>query len=214
MNPLIEYIAKKTGKTSNEIAQMADDKKTQLSGMITIEGALSLVALQLGLKLNKTEGKIIMEDENQNLNVEESENVSVGSRANEEELSLDDFSKKYIKSPKVGESVEFTLKKIIQSKNIDAVDKSGRKFKTNMTSVDYKIILLTMKDEEYSPKSWEVFNKVKAICSKIGKIPGIELQIKHIKDGMKDKNNEDNYSVKTKIDGAWKELDKKTGNFV
>ena len=215
MNKVLEYIAKKSGKSTSEIATLAEEKKDQLSGMITLDGALIIVAQQLNIPLKIKGGVVIMDEEqtNDGLIVDE-EVTEIRTKSDEEELSLDDLGKKYIKSPKLNETVEFVLKKIVRSKDIDAVDKSGRKFKTNLTSVDYKIIYVTMNDEDFSPKAWEVIGKVNSICKKLGKISGVELQIKHIKDGMKDKNSDDNYSVKTKIDGTWKSLDRKINNWI
>lgn len=202
---IIELIASKKQKTVQEITELVKQKMIILAGYISEEGACKIIAHEQGVELKMVE---------ENVNIVEESVTDLGGSQNEEILDLDDLGKKFIKSPKVGESVEFVLKQIKKSKNIDAIDKNGKKFKTNLTSVDYKIVYVTENGEEFSPKSWETVGKVNAICKKLKKISGIELQIKHIKDGMKEKNELDNYYVATKIEGNWKALDRKTNNWI
>lgn len=210
VNEILDMIVKKTGKKIEEIKAAADLKVQQLSGMITREGAVMLVAKENGIDVsaNPYQGIKIAEQ----VGEETEDTVVIGNSGTDEELSLDDLGKKFIKNPKVGEEVEFILKKIIKSKNIDATTKDGKSFKTNLTSVDYKIIYLTDQNEEFCSKAWEVIGKVNGICKKLNKIDGVKLNIKHIKDGMKEKDG-DSYSVRTLIDGQWKELDRKSGNW-
>ena len=207
INDMIQIISSKTGKDYELIKEMAEEKREQLQGMITEEGSYRLIASELKVDLNNVKGNAM------EIEMEEEGSTEISTSTNEEMLDLDDLGKKYIKSPKVGESVEFILKNIKKSKNIDAVDRNGKKFKTNLTSVDYKIIYMTQNDEEFSPKSWEVVGKINGICKKLKQINGVELQVKHVKDGMKKKDDKDNYEVKAKVDNVWKSLDRKTNNW-
>jgi hypothetical protein len=215
---ILDKIKEKTGKTEVEILEQAKSKMNELNGMITEDGALSLIAHDNGIKLETKSNVPDTEketDENAIEGMEESEPEEVESispKSGEEELSLEDLGKKFIKAPKVGEEIQFILDKIVKSKNIDAVDKNGKKFKTNLTSVDYKIVFISNYGEELAIHSWEAIGKVTGICKKLGKIKGVELKIKHIADGMKEKNVE-TYKVQTKINDEWKELDRKTGEW-
>jgi len=212
VNELLDMIVKKTGKSIADVKAIADVKVQQLSGMITKEGALLLVAKENGIDVtaNPIQGVKTIDTPTE---ISEEDTIVIGSSGSDEELSLDDLGKKFIKNPKVNEEIEFTLSKIKKSKNIDATDKNGKAFKTNLTSVDYKMVYLTSQNEEYCPKAWSVVGKINGICKKLNKIDGVQLKIKHIKDGMKDKEGEA-YSVKTIVDGQWKELDRKSGNWV
>ena len=202
---LMKKIVSDSGRSESEIKLMADTKRAQLSNMITYHGALMIVASELGVKVDsKPEVDVEIPEE-----IEMTGATEIRSDSNVEDLDLDDLGKKFLASPRVGMSVDFTLAKIQKSKNIDAVDKSGKKFKTNLTSVDYKIVYVTKNGEEFSCKSWECVGKINSICKKLKKIDGVELRVTHIKDGMKEKEGE-NYKVETKIDSKWRELDRKT----
>jgi len=200
---IIAKIVEKSGKAKEEIDILIEQKKQELGNLVSREGAVAIVAghFEVDIKNGKDE-EVVIEDA-----------PSTDTASQVEDMNLDDLGKKYIKSPKVGEEVEFVLKKIQKNRDIDATDKDGKKFKTNLTSVDYKIDYISSEDEAFSPKSWEVVGKVNGICKKLKKIEGIELKVSHIKDGMVNKDG-DNYKVATKIDGAWKELDRKTQQWV
>jgi len=200
---IIAKIVEKSGKAKEEIDILIEQKKQELGNLVSREGAVAIVAghFEVDIKNGKDE-EVVIEDA-----------PSTDTASQVEDMNLDDLGKKYIKSPKVGEEVEFVLKKIQKNRDIDATDKDGKKFKTNLTSVDYKIDYISSEDEAFSPKSWEVVGKMNAICKKLKKIEGVELKVSHIKDGMVNKDG-DNYAVKTKIDGAWKELDRKTQQWV
>lgn len=129
-----------------------------------------------------------------------------------EELTLDNLGTNYIPTPKVGEEVEFVLNKIRKNKNIDATTKDGKKFKTNLTGVDYKIEYVTADGKTFSPKVWEIFGKIKAICVKLKQTSNIKLKVNHIKDGMKEKEG-DNYSVHAFVSDEWRLLDRKTNDW-
>ena len=203
---ICKEIGSKMNKSAEEVMLMAEGKRQALNGNITIDGALMLIASDNGINLNSSQMDIKIEEA-------DAEVSEVGrSSHNEEELNLDDLGKKFLPSPRVGDTVIFTLDKIKKSKNVDAVDRTGKKFKTSLTSVDYKMVYVTNNGEEFSPKSWECVGKIHAICRKLKKITGIEISVRHVKDGMKEKEG-DSYEVKTRIDGTWKVLDRKTNDW-
>jgi len=207
---LVKKIASESGKDIEVIKDMAENKKSDLNDMITIDGALALIANELNVKIPF--GGKTMEDENKDIKIEEDDSAVEITGDDDTELSLEDLGKKFLPNPRVGDTVEFILKKIKKSKNIDAVDRDGKKFKTNLTSVDYKMVYVSDDDAEFSPKSWEVVGKINAICRKLKTIKGVELSVKHIKDGMKEKEG-DNYEVKAKVNNEWKVLDRKTNDW-
>jgi len=205
---LITKIKEKTGMSAEEIVNKVNLKVEQLSGLITKEGALNIIAHESGIKVTTMPiNNEIVED----LEVEE-EIISIVNNNNEEDLSLDDLGKKYIKNPKVGEEVEFTINKVVKSKDIEAVDKKGKKFKTNLTSVDYKIIYKTTNDEEFAPKAWEVVGKINAILKKLKQMKGVKIKVKHIEDGLV-KKDIDCYDVLVSINNEWKRLNRETKEF-
>jgi hypothetical protein len=219
---IAQKIADKKNISVEEVMKQAESKKEELKGMVTLSGALILIASENNVELEtkRLVEEIGMSEEDENMieGVDENEIVdqvkeSGFDKNGEAELSLEDLGKKFIKSPKVGEEVEFTLKKIVKSKNINAIDKDGKKFKTNLTSVDYKIVYVSEFDEELSIHSWEAVGKINAICKKLKKIEGVRLRVKHIRDGMKEKNVE-TYLVQAQVDGKWKSLDRKTGQWI
>ena len=206
---IIAKVIKATNLSEAEIKAAAQKKKDQLGEMISMNGALTLIASENNVKLDD-DVEIEIED------ADEEEAKKVLSDTENEDLTLDDLGKKFIKSPKVGEDeIKFTLKKIQKSKDCKAKDKTGTTFSTALPSVDYKIIYITSKDEEFAPKSWEVVGKINAICKKLKKIEGIEISAKHIKDGMLAENKKvDKWEIKAKIDGEYKTLDRATGDWI
>jgi len=116
------------------------------------------------------------------MNLEVADNITKG-----DELTLDDLQSNWVKNPKVGEQTEeLTVQKFMKNTNIHAVDKDGKPFKTNLSNVDYKIDIHTDKGI-FSPASWEVWGKIKAIARKHQRIEGLRVKVKHVADGMQDK---------------------------
>ncbi len=58
MHEIISKIQEKTGKTKEELDQMVDNKITQLSGLISKDGAAHIIAKELGVNLIEKTGKI------------------------------------------------------------------------------------------------------------------------------------------------------------
>lgn len=194
---IMEKLKKATGMEEKEILDMATKKKAELNDMVSLEGAVMLIAKEKNINLEETD-----------VDIQPIDKASTGDK----ELTLDDLSKKYIKNPDVGEDMEFTTAKIFKSTDTDATTKEGKKFSTALSGVDYKMVYLTAKEEEYAPSAWEVVGKLNAICRKLKKIPGIDIKIKHIKDGRIEKDG-DSYEVYAKVEGIYKQLDRKTSEW-
>jgi len=221
---LIEKISNVLNKTKEEVLEEAQKKSDELNGMITVKGALTMMgkesgAVELNEKVENSADVKRVEKIKENMGTEDIEidpiitspisgSSSFGKEYGEE-LTLDDLSKKFIKAPSIGEEVEFVLKKIFKSDDIEAIGKDGKKFSTALSNVDYKMVYLTKNSEEFAPKSWEVVGKTNAICRKLKKIENVEIKVKHILDGRIEKDK-DCYEVSTKVDGIYKQLNRKT----
>ena len=121
------------------------------------------------------------------------EEVKAVSNSGMEELDVDDLKSQWIPHPKVGEEIEFEIAKIFKDKNIKAKTKEGKPFSSALSGVDFKYTIETKDGKKYSPASWEVWGKVKALILEHGKL--IKVKVKHIRDGMKEKDGEPNYEV-------------------
>ena len=125
---------------------------------------------------------------------------------NLEALGAEDYESNYIPHPKVGEGVELEILKAYKDRNIKAKTKEGKPFETSLSSVDFKYTLEQPNGKRYSPSAWEVWGKIRAILREKTKeekfdndkkefSPPVKIRIKHIRDGMKEKDNESNYEV-------------------
>lgn len=127
-----------------------------------------------------------------------------------EDMSFDDFTKggSFLKNPAVGESIEFTLSKIIKKKAKKVVNPKNPKksFDVKMSGVDYYYEFITSKSETYTPLSWQIIGKVKAIGRKLGHLQGLNLKISHVADGFKDKDAQEIYKVYVKNNDKYQEL--------
>lgn len=136
--------------------------------------------------------------------------------------SMDDLAPKFIRSPKVGEKVEFTVKgfnKVTEKSELEfSFEKNGKqKTASNaLSSVDFGIKITTTDGAIYWVSSWSIFGQIKAIAKKInsGNLKDVELQIDHVANGMIEEHRLKAWIVRTKIKGAWKQLDKDTNDWV
>lgn len=125
-------------------------------------------------------------------------------------LTLSDLSAGYVPAAKVGgDAIEFTVKQVNKLTGSQLIGKKreGGTFKKNLSNVDYGYEVITASGDKYGVSSWEVFGKMKSIFQKLQKIAGVKLHIKHIKDGMKDKEG-DNYIVAAEVKGVFNTLDR------
>jgi len=152
-----------------------------------------------------------------------SENVEFEEVQDEQEFnSLDDLEVQFIKSPKVGEKVEFKVKgfKIVKDKDEleFSFEKNGKqKTASNaLSNVDYGIKLTTDTNAVFWINSWAVWGMTKAIAKKLKTmtLKDVELQIDHIANGMVEENRDKAWIVRTKINGEWKSLNKDTNEWV
>jgi len=156
--------------------------------------------------------------ENENMEFEKVEDVE---NAEEDFNTLDELSVQYLKSPKVGEEVEFKIKgfKVVKDKNdLEFIfEKNGKqKIATNsLSNVDYGIKIITDTNAVFWINSWSVWGQVKAIAKKLKtmSLKDVELQIIHIADGMIETNRENAWVVRTKIDNTWKRLNRETNEW-
>lgn len=117
---------------------------------------------------------------------------------------------KFLKNPKIGESVEFTIKSIVKKPSKVVVNpKTKKKMNIGLSGITYYYEFNTIKDEVYSPMAWEVVGKIKAIGKKLGHLENVALKITHIRDG-REESDEDAYKVEAMVDGSWKQLDRET----
>ena len=111
------------------------------------------------------------------------------------ELKIGDFDSKWLRHPKVGESIVLDIQRMYKDTNVTGTTKEGKSFKTSLSSVDFKYTIETKDGKLYSVRAWEVFGKLKELIQAQKRID-IKVKITHIKDGQKDKNSKDgNYSV-------------------
>jgi hypothetical protein len=118
-----------------------------------------------------------------------------GKGDNGEELTMDDLTSKFIKNPKVGESIVLPVAKIVKNKNVKFKSKDGVQINKSLSSVDFNYEIFTTDDRVYTCNSWEVFGKIKDICRNLGKTKGFTIKITHLKDGKIGKKGGMNYDV-------------------
>jgi hypothetical protein len=133
----------------------------------------------------------------------------------EDELSLEDLGGRYIKNPTVGAEILVTINRIVQTTKDTQVKnpKTGKLMKTSLSNVDYKIIVYTDTDQEWTCSSWEVWGKIKAIWKHLAteadnkdfKLKGQTFRIKHLRDGNITENRDggDNYEVALEQKGSF-----------
>jgi hypothetical protein len=85
-----------------------------------------------------------------------------------------------------------------------------------LSSVDFGIKLITTEGAVFWVNSWAVWGMTKAIAKKLGSnnLNGIELQIDHVANGMMEENRDKAWVVRAKVDGAFKQLDKDSNDWV
>ena len=148
--------------------------------------------------------------EDENLVVDEEqvdfESAEENREQNMEALGADDFESGYVPHPKVGEEIELEILKAYKDKNIKAKTSEGKSFTTNLSSVDFKYTIETANGKKYSPSSWEVWGKIRAVLKQKIKDkkfdektkefnPPVRVRVKHVRDGMKERDGKENYTV-------------------
>jgi len=145
-----------------------------------------------------------MANENKEVDFESAEETQ---QQEMEAMGLDDMSSNWIPHVKVGEDIILEIKKVFKDKNIDAKDKDGRAFKTNLTGVNWKPVIETFDGKTYSCTAWEEWKKIRTIIkekmedktlfdeTKKEFIKPLKIKIGHPVDGFKDKKSKENYTV-------------------
>jgi len=140
----------------------------------------------------------------------------------EEFNTLDDMAPKFIRSPKVGEKVEIVIKgfkKVTDKSVLEFSFEKGGKQKTAsnaLSSVDFGIQIITKEGAIFWVNSWSVWGQIKAIAKKLesNNLSGLELEIDHALNGMLEENRDKAWVVRAKVEGAFKQLDKNTNDWV
>lgn len=146
-------------------------------------------------------------DDNEDLPIEELEPATRDRMIADSEVGLDDLGGRFVRNPKVGETVIFTVARVRKaSKDLEVVNpKTGGKIRTALTNVDYKYEVDTMDDRVFTVSKWEVWGKLKAIWLKLANgdkgftLRGKAILVKHVKSGLADKAG-DNYLVAVRRD--------------
>jgi hypothetical protein len=107
----------------------------------------------------------------------------------EEDVTIDNIGKKYIKHPGVGEETgEFTIEKVVRSRDIKRTDSAGNSFTINLSGVDFAYVFKTNRGE-YRPATWEVVNKIIAVAKLHEKndLKDFKVNVKHVMNAFTDK---------------------------
>ena len=150
-----------------------------------------------------------MTNEEINMEVEEQTTFAEG-----EDLSGDDFVKgnnSFLKSPAVGDSIEFELvgiKKMPAKKVKNPT--TGKSIDIGLSSVDYYFDFLTRDKEVFSVTSWQIVGKTKAILKKLGGKYGMMLKIEHCVDGRTAAKDTEAWKVYAFVEDGFKELDRES----
>ena len=152
---------------------------------------------------------------NENVVFEEVESV-------EEFSTMEDLAPKFLRSPKVGDKLEVVIKgfnKVTDKSELEfTFEKNGKQKKaTNaLSSVDFGIKITTQDNATFWVSSWAVFGQIKAIATKLenNSWRNLELQIDHALNGMLEENRDKAWIVRAKVEGAWKQLNKETNDWL
>ena len=129
----------------------------------------------------------------------EKNDIDFGEAAEESadvELTLDDLTSKYVKNPKVGESIVLPIAKIIpKNKDTKFKTKDGTIINKSLSSVDYNVVIHTTDGRIYTCNSWEIWGKIREICRNLKKTKDFTIKIIHLKDGKLGKKGTSNYDV-------------------
>ena len=123
------------------------------------------------------------------------EEIDFGGKELGDELTMDDLSTKFIKNPKVGESVTIDVAKIVVNKNTKFKTKDGVQMNKSLSGVDFNWEVHTKDDKVYTCNTWEVVGKLKEIMKELKKTKGFTVKITHIKDGKIGVKGGSNYEV-------------------
>ena len=136
---------------------------------------------------------------------------------NGDELTADEFLSgegNFIKSPEVGEAVEFVLKSIkkIPEKKVKNPT-TGKNMDIRLSSVDYFYEFISDEGKALTVTSWQIVGKTKAILKKLGGY-GHTLKIEHMADGRTAPKDVEVWKVYAEVDGTFKELNKETNEWI
>lgn len=141
-----------------------------------------------------------MEEEN----VFEKMEKTINQEEEEEELGMEIFSQgSFISSPEVGESIKFTVNKIVKNPNTQGINKTtGEKFNIGCTKKSGETIrydIITTDNDRFTLNSWSLFymfvskdSKFAKFAQKKGSMKGINVKLTRKYDGsVPNKKNSD-----------------------
>jgi len=142
--------------------------------------------------------------------VEEQDTFSEG-----EDMAADNFiesESKFIPTPKVKDSVEFTLIGVKKQKKKQVKNpKNGKTMDIALSKMDYYYDFISDDDgKAFACTSWQILGKTKAIIKKLGGKYGVKLKFSHIADGREVK---DAWKVYAEVEGEYKELDEESNEW-
>jgi hypothetical protein len=118
-----------------------------------------------------------------------------GDEVEGDEVTMDSLASKFIKNPRVGESIVLPIAKITVNKNVKFKSKDGIQINKSLSGVDFNWTIKTTDDREYTCNNWECVGKIKEICKKLNKTKGFTIKITHLKDGKLGVKGGMNYDV-------------------
>lgn len=120
---------------------------------------------------------------------------SANSVAEGEEIQPSDLQARFIKNPKVGESIVLAIAKIVKNTNTKFKAKDGTQINKALSGVNYNYNIVTTDDKVYTLNIWEVKGKLWDIMRELNKTKGFTVKITHLKDGKIGKKGTTNYDV-------------------
>lgn len=141
------------------------------------------------------------------------------------ELTVDDLGGNFLKNPKVGEEITFTVKSVVKNtKNLNPVNPKNQKtMKLALSGVDYNIHINTADGKLFAISAWEVYGKLKAIWKRLANgqkgytLANQTFRIKHLLNGLLDENKDKDkecYEVAVKRDGKFYTLSRDASEWV
>lgn len=117
----------------------------------------------------------------------------------------------FLKSPAVGEAVEFTVKEIRKMPAKKVAIPGKKPFVVSLSSVDYYYDVITDRGLAFTVSKWQLVGKMKAIFKKLGKATGVQLKVFHVLDGRD--TEKDSWEVSALVDGQYKQLNKESNQW-
>ena len=156
---------------------------------------------------------MVKQEEEKFIEDQEAFNDATGDTLTEEEFILGNGN--FIKSPEVGESIEFVLASVKKKKAKKIKNpKTGQMMDIRLSGddVDYYYDFIADDEKVFTCSTWQIVGKTKAIVKKLGSF-GFRMKIQHVADGRKAPKGTDAWKVYADVDGEFKELDRESNEW-